>query len=977
MTLLDAVGHKRWPALLLPGLWLSRLLVESSLTGWRAIWLLPLALTGALIGVGIVALLQRRQVDCRSLALLWVYVFWPSSARWGGLVLGALALGILLIGQGPRWRREWLLPLGVFLGALTLYVATLSPGLLPADAGEFQLVGAVLGIAHPPGYALYTMLAKLTTLLLPIGSPAYRVNLFAALTSAATLAMLAHAVQWRTRSTAAAVLACLVLGLSATFWVQSTTANVRSLTLLFEMATIVALLHWQEGREARWLTLAALAFGLGVAHHASLAFLAIPLAVFVLWVEPGIWRQPRRWAGPALALIAAFAVWLYLPIRSAMQSAFDPNPISTLRAFREHVMASGFRGDMFAYRAWPILLGRARVYWDILALQFGAPMLLASLLAAMPLLRKRPRLATMLLGIWAINSLVAISYRAPQTVEYLLPAYLALAALLGFGAASLCESLQRRTVAATLLALLLLLAGTHGLSNRPSLLSLHEDDSTRQTAEALLDTAPPDALILANWHQATPLWYLQIVEGRRPDVEVTYVYPEGATANETVWLRRIDEAIGERPVIVTNRYHGFAHRDYQWQTLSGGWQVHDRPLVDTPVDMQPLAATFGDEITILGYQVSGQTVAPAQTIRVSVYWQAGEMLPDNLSSFCQIVGPEGAIAQGDLGQSASFEGVRVDSYELSLLPQTPTGVCQVITGFYTRQDVGWQRLLNADGADHLVLSSVEVVAGDEPAPTLHPQQVVYAGGLEWVGYDVDCSLPGQTRLYLHWRQRPEVLTLGPWRAKGQAVSAQVWSDGQLLAQADVPPLDDGQTATIALDLPTVGQVALRLVTPDGAIHPRLVAWNRHSGRDLSLDLPIAGSAYIPLGGEMVFCGLEQAPERIEAGTEATLVPQFLSSRALTQDYSVSLGLRAADGNWEVKSDGTPALGAIPTLKWLQGWLLRDPRSVTVPDVARGSEAVVTLEVYDAFSLRPLAVLDERRVQQGQGVTLQLGTVAVE
>jgi len=401
-------------------------------------------------------------------------------------------------------------------------------------------------------------------------------------------------------------------------------------------------------------------------------------------------------------------------------------------------------------------------------------------------------------------------------------------------------------------------------------------------------------------------------------------------------------------------------------------------MVDAPSDMRPLAATFGDDLTILGYRMASQTVAPGQTMRVSVYWRAGETLPENLSSFCQIVGSHGAIAQGDLAQSASFNGLRSDSYDLTLLPQTSPGAYRVIIGFYTRQKDGWQRLLGADGADHLTLGNVEVVAIDEPAATLHPQQIVYAGGLELVGYDVDCSLPSQTRLYLHWRQRPEILAMGPWVAVGApTLNVQAWSEGQLLAQCVLPSLDGGQTASIALDLPSVGQFGLRVVTLDGAIHPRLVAWNRQSGRDLTLDLPTRDATYVPLGGEMVFCGLESVPERLEAGEEATLVPRFLSARALMQDYSVSLGLRAVDGSWEVKSDGTPALGAIPTLKWLQGWRLRDPRGLTAPETARGSEAVVTLEVYDAFSLRPLAVLDERRVQQGQGVTLQVGAVEAQ
>ena len=86
---------------------------------------------------------------------------------------------------------------------------------------------------------------------------------------------------------------------------------------------------------------------------------------------------------------------------------------------------------------------------------------------------------------------------------------------------------------------------------------LHQDVSARTYAEQILADAPPDALILANWHRVTPFWYLQQVEGLRPDVRVQYVYPEGSLPNEQVWLRRVSEAISERPTIVTNWFYAF------------------------------------------------------------------------------------------------------------------------------------------------------------------------------------------------------------------------------------------------------------------------------------------------------------------------------------------------------------------------------------------------------------------------------------
>jgi hypothetical protein len=53
-----------------------------------------------------------------------------------------------------------IVPALLFLGALALYLVTLAPDVLPADNGEFQLVAAVLGVAHPPGYPLHTLLGQ-------------------------------------------------------------------------------------------------------------------------------------------------------------------------------------------------------------------------------------------------------------------------------------------------------------------------------------------------------------------------------------------------------------------------------------------------------------------------------------------------------------------------------------------------------------------------------------------------------------------------------------------------------------------------------------------------------------------------------------------------------------------------------------------------------------------------------------------------
>ena len=970
------IDWQKWLQGIALGLWLSRVVAESSASSWRLLWLLPLVAIGLLLGMIVVVGLRSRLGHTWPFCLLFIYVLCPltSPALAYGLLLAVVLLGVLL-NWSPQRGLRWL-PWGVFGASLGLYLSTLAPDMLPADSGEFQFIGHVLGIAHPPGYALYTLLSKLFTLL-PMGSVAYRVNLFGAICGALTLALLAGALLRSARSTSAALLASAMLGLSATFWAQSTTANIRTLTTLLVMLCLALLLRWREERSQRYLTAFALCFGLGIGHHASIGLLGLPFVAYILVEDWRILRQPRRWLRPLIAFFASFLVLLYLPLRSAMNPSFDPHPMRTWSDFVSHVLASGFRGDMLYYRTWPELAPRLGIWWNILRLQFGPALPLTALAAAIPLAWRKRRVLLLLGGVWAINTLAVVTYRAPQTVEYLLPSYLALVALLAFGVAELAQWIKSRQLAAILTTILALLALVNGLGNYGSFCELHRDTSTRDYAQTILENAPPEALLLSNWHHATAFWYLQQVEGTRTDVEVRYVYPEGATPNEAVWLRRIDEAIGRRPVLVTNRFHAFAQSGYQWLPFHGAWLVSQAPLTSPPVTMRERQATFGQRMQILGYELDQDSIQPGEALSVRVYWRPIVELERDYSSFVQLLGAQGVVGQGDISQPTSsyLPGqIRVDEYRFPLLLQTPPGQYQLISGFYQTTETGWQRLTTDGGGDHLVLSEPMVRPADVPPATLHRTSQRLSGGLELVGFDIDRTVPMQTRLYLHWRRRHSMLDRGPWQAAPLgALVVRAMAGETAIAQAVLPELVPGQAATIVLDLAAEqSEIALAVHRPDGGPLPWLGPWHRAIAAGPRLELPARPAAYVPLGGEMTYIGLANAPASIASGDTMWLRPRFLALRPLTKDYSVSVGLCAVGGDWEYKSDGTPALGAIPTLKWMRGWRLADPHRLSLGDDLEPGPATITLTVYDAFTLGSLHILDERLARQGQGITLQIG-----
>src|SRR5260370_21268266 len=71
------------------------------------------------------------------------------------------------------------LPVLAAMAVFLVYLRTLAPTVVGGDTPELITVAYTMGVAHPPGYPLFTMLAKLFTLF-PFGTVAWRVNLLSA-----------------------------------------------------------------------------------------------------------------------------------------------------------------------------------------------------------------------------------------------------------------------------------------------------------------------------------------------------------------------------------------------------------------------------------------------------------------------------------------------------------------------------------------------------------------------------------------------------------------------------------------------------------------------------------------------------------------------------------------------------------------------------------------------------------------------------
>jgi hypothetical protein len=185
----------------------------------------------------------------------------------------------------------------------------------------------------------------------------------------------------------------------------------------------------------------------------------------------------------------------------------------------------------------------------------------------------------------------------------------------------------------------------------------------------------------------------------------------------------------------------------------------------------------------------------------------------------------------------------------------------------------------------------------------------------------------------------------------------------LLAQARVPQTESGGYISTALDVPSGTRgVELALKSSDsGESLARKGVWGLGHATPLALSFPARRQHYLPFGGKLALTGVSAA-RTWRAGETARVALEFAGLQPIVLDYVVSVnvqGVPATDG----PSDGVPAIGAMPTFKWVRGSRIGDTHLLPIRAGASG-QGQLTVGLYDAFTSQSLPPLDERVARLG-------------
>lgn len=440
----------------------------------------------------------------------------------------------------PRARVPLALA-GLFFG---LYWLTLCPTVFWYDSAEYAAVARTLGIPHPPGYPLYTLIGRLFTLL-PL-SPAYAVNLMSAVFGAVAVG-LAYAV---TRALGARPLAAAIggatLGAGSLFWFQAVIAEVYTPGISALLLVLWLLLRGQQAQGSPWLIGAALVAGLALGIHLFIATCGLGFALLV-WggdlsiAGPRELRHLAQRAGSARRLTRALlcllattlgsTIFLYLRWRAAMQPLINfEDPSLSWERFWWFVSGGNYKNWFlqdydFGRRALRVL---AVLYDQLLVV--GSALAIVGLIA---LWRTRALLGLALTLMMAGNVAFFFRYRVHDLEVFFLPTVAVLCSLVGVGVERALATVERLTAGAPrgplvrgVVALVLACFPLSLAAASYDKVDLHAYRAAERYGERMVRELPPGTVIVnfttpPEWkNDAVFSLYFQRVLGQRPDVSV-------------------------------------------------------------------------------------------------------------------------------------------------------------------------------------------------------------------------------------------------------------------------------------------------------------------------------------------------------------------------------------------------------------------------------------------------------------------------
>jgi hypothetical protein len=447
--------------------------------------------------------------------------------------------------------RKWIVRIFwpiFFLALWQVLLRAENPALMTDDSGETVAAAATLGICHSPGYPLHSLMGRLATFV-PLGTPAFRLNLLSALFMLLALWFVMETCRNLSRKFAlddpqhpgapldffSRELSLIFIALSLLFCQSVFAQCLTAKGGLYTFALLnIAVLAWAGLQAPPRIKTAWIVFiwsvGLGC-HWQTQILLAVFLGV--RFFQTAAFRSVKKILLAGSFALIGLSTYLFLPLRAALSPALNWLNPQTWNSFLAVVLRRDATSEEFIVRPLREYSRNILEYFQVMGRHWWPGFALLAAAGAWFFFRRHPRWAWVLAAGYAIfvALVLEVSHFEPPFDIYLEAIFLVstqvFPALFGFiGLLFICDRLKRagpRAVFAACLILALCAAGWGAWvfkRQEKSRYTLAYDYGVN-----LLKELPRDALVLLDTDLLIMPWhYLKQVEGMRGDVSTVPIF---------------------------------------------------------------------------------------------------------------------------------------------------------------------------------------------------------------------------------------------------------------------------------------------------------------------------------------------------------------------------------------------------------------------------------------------------------------------
>ncbi|MFI5252942.1 MAG: DUF2723 domain-containing protein [Bacteroidota bacterium] len=445
-------------------------------------------------------------------------------------------------------RLEYSLAFLVAFFAFVVYLKTLCPNVNFVDAGELATVCATLGIAHPTGYPLFTLIGWLISRL-PLGLRViYQLNLLAAFESSVALFLCFRFLVFflnefpRGSHRASdpesnisfikylpALSGTLVLAFSEIYWSQSLSIEVYPLQniflflLLFSFTkalrtenTIGELYSHQHRNTLNWVVFAYI-LGLAFTNHMTTVLLA-PGFLYLFFSMEGF--TVRSWKKILIQIpffLLGLSPYVYLILRSASNPMMNWGSPDNFDRLIIHLSGKMYRIAMF--HSFETIKYQLGYFLNGLLPHFGYLPVAIACVGIWKLFQEAKTLLVFTILLFAGCLIYSLNYGIEDIDPYFIMAYVIIAIWFAFGIKYVLQKLRENAkspvviiavIAVSLLPLFVNYANTNE----------SKDTIIEEYVHDMFMSLAPNAIILSPQYDYfnSPCEYYQVVEKLRPDV---------------------------------------------------------------------------------------------------------------------------------------------------------------------------------------------------------------------------------------------------------------------------------------------------------------------------------------------------------------------------------------------------------------------------------------------------------------------------